>query len=131
MKKKILIVEDEQHLLRQYSQLLREFGEILQAANSEEALSFIHKDIDLIILDNKFTGDPKFPQENAGIEILKVIKGELKLEIPIIFITAYPKEEGGVTTGQEAINIGVYDYLEKPIDLTVLKRVAKKALFGS
>ena len=131
MEKKILIVEDEQHLVRQYSQLLREFGEIFQAANSEEALSLIHKDIDLIILDNKLTGDPKFPQENAGMEVLKVIRRELKLEMPIIFITAYPKEEGGVTTGQEAKSIGVYDYLEKPIDLSVLKSVAKKALFGS
>lgn len=130
MKKKILIIEDENHLLRQYSQLLNEFGEILPAANSEEAFSVIHEGIDLIILDNKLTGDPKFPQENAGMEILKVIKRKLKLEMPIIFITAYPKEDEIVTTGQEAINSGAYDYLEKPIDLFALKKIVKKALFG-
>jgi DNA-binding NtrC family response regulator len=130
MKRKILIVEDEQHLLRQYSQLLREFGEILQATNSKDALSIISKSIDLVILDNKLTGDPRFPQESAGMEILKVIKRELNLEMPVIIITAYPKEEGGITTGPEAISIGAYDYLEKPIDFSALKKVVKKALLG-
>jgi DNA-binding NtrC family response regulator len=130
MKRKILIVEDEQHLLRQYSQLLSEFGEILQATNSKDALSIIPEGIDLVILDNKLTGDPRFSQDNAGLEILKVIKRELKLEMPVIIIAAYPKEEGGATTGQEAINIGAYDYLEKPIDFSTLKGVVKKALLG-
>ncbi len=130
MKKKILIVEDEQRLIKQYSQVLREFGEILQATNSEEAFSIIHEGIDLIILDNKLTGDPRFPQEDAGTGILKVIKSELKLEVPVVIITAYPKKEEGIIDGQEAISIGAYDYLEKPIDLFELKKVAHKALFG-
>jgi DNA-binding NtrC family response regulator len=124
MKKKILIVEDEQHLLRQYSDVLREFGEILPAANSQDVLSLIHEGIDLVILDNKLIGDPKFPQENAGMEILKTIKRELKLEVPVIIITAYPQK-----VGQEAINIGAYYYLEKPINLFSLRKVVEKALF--
>ncbi len=123
-------MEDEQHLLRQYSQLLGEFGEIIHVTNSKDAFELIHESIDLIILDNKLTGDPKFPQESAGMEILRVIKKELKFGMPIIFITAYPKEEGKITTGQEAISIGAYDYLEKPIDLFSLKKVVKRALFG-
>lgn len=125
MKKKILIVEDEKHLMRQYSDVLGELGEILPAANSMEALSLIHQGMDLVILDIKLIGDPKFPQENAGVEILKTIKRELKLEVPVIIMTAYPKE-----IGQEAINIGAYDYVEKPIDLFFLKKVVEKALLG-
>ena len=128
MKYKILIVEDESHLLRQYSDYLSEFGEILQASNSQETFSYIHSSLDLIILDNKLIGDPKFPQDNAGLEILKVIKKEMKLDIPVIIITAYPKEEGEMTAGQEALDIGAYEYLEKPINFLELKKVVKKAL---
>jgi DNA-binding NtrC family response regulator len=130
MKKKILIVEDEQHLLRQYSEVLREFGEIFPAANSQDVLSLIHQDMDLVILDIKLIGDPKFPQENAGMEILKVIKRELKLEVPVIIITAYSKEEVENAVGLESINIGAYDYEEKPIDLFSLRKVVEKALLG-
>jgi CheY-like chemotaxis protein len=130
MKKKILIVEDEPLLLRQYSEVLGEFGEIFPAVNSQDVLTLIHKGIDLVILDIKLIGDPGFPQENAGMEILKVIKRELQLEVPVIIITAYPKEDGENAVGLEAINIGAYDYLEKPIDLFSLRKVVEKALFG-
>jgi len=131
MKYNILIVEDELHLARQYSECLSEFGEIIQVSNSEETFTYIKNKIDLIILDNKLIGDPRFPQDHAGLKILKVIKKEMKLNIPVIMITAYPRKKGEITTGQEAINIGAYEYLEKPIILSELKKVVKKALFNS
>ena len=128
MKYKILIVEDESMLSRQYSEYLSEFGEILQVSNSEETFALIRDKIDLIILDNKLIGDPKFPQDHAGLEILKVIKKEMKLNVPVIMITAYPRKKSEITLGQEALNIGAYEYLEKPIKLFELKKVVINAL---
>lgn len=58
-----------------------------------------------------------------GIELLKEIKGK-NLESLLIFITGHGHIEGAV----EAIKLGAYDYVTKPIDDIRLKLTIKRAL---
>jgi PAS domain S-box-containing protein len=60
---------------------------------------------------------------NTGIDILREIKKK-KLNCPTVFITGYPNVE----TASEAVRLGAYDYLPKPVKNEILLRTVQKAL---
>ncbi|OHB68932.1 MAG: two-component system response regulator [Planctomycetes bacterium RBG_16_41_13] len=115
--KKILVVEDDEYVLGSIKSVLDSEGyEISTASNGLEAMSIYRKSPhDLVIADLKM---PKMD----GFELLK----QLKLESPEVFLimmTAY----GSVRTAVEAIKIGAYDYLTKPVSAEELRLVIKRA----
>src|SRR5215216_59785 len=57
-----------------------------------------------------------------GIELLRRIR-EFDAAIPVIIMTAHGTIEGAV----EAVKLGAFDYLKKPIDLEELKLLADRA----
>ncbi len=117
MRKKILIVEDEGELLRQYSQLLKDFGEVLQATNSKDALSMINKyRFDLLVLDNHLIRDPQFPQDIAGFRILKTARDALELDTPVILITGRDRIIDNIDVEVEVSYLRMCFFMEKPID---------------
>jgi CheY-like chemotaxis protein len=125
MKKKILIVEDEQHLFRQYSTCLKDVGEIQEAKNSKEALSKINKyNFNLLVLDCMLTGDPKFPQETAGLSILKNVR-ERRIDTPAILLILIPESCDPVTDVCESL---MCKSLEMPINMEEFIKIAKKLL---
>lgn len=119
---KILIVEDEEHLLRSLEVFLTNETkyQILNATNGKEALKVLDKhDIDLILTDLKMP-------EMDGIELLKYVQNK-KLDIPVIVMTAYKSLE----TAIETIRLGGYDYMVKPYEfemaLITVNRAIEKA----
>lgn len=125
MRKKILIVEDEQHLLRQYSTCLKDVGEIQEAKNSKEALSKINKyNFNLLVLDCMLTGDPTFPQETAGLSILKNVR-EKKIDTPAILLILIPESCDPVTDVCESL---VCKSMEMPINMKEFIEIAKKLM---
>ena len=58
----------------------------------------------------------------SGIELLRRIR-EFDPSIPVIIMTAYGTIEGAV----EAVKLGAFDYLKKPVDLEELKLLADRA----
>ncbi len=58
----------------------------------------------------------------SGIELLKRIK-EFDRNIAVIIMTAYGSIEGAV----EAVKLGAFDYVKKPVDLDELKLMADRA----
>ena len=58
----------------------------------------------------------------SGIELLRRIH-EFDAAIPVIIMTAYGTIEGAV----EAVKLGAFDYLKKPLDLDELKLLADRA----
>ncbi len=121
MAKKILLVDDEELVIRSVGKLLQKQGyEVLMASSGEEAISLVQKEIiDLVVFD------VRMPQMN-GIEAIKVIRQYQKKvgrkAIPEILITGYADE----SMMREAEELKVADCLYKPFDvrdfLTCVKR---------
>jgi len=84
-------------------------------SNGFEALSYLRQqDVNLII------SDINMPEMN-GITFLK----ELNKSFPksnVIMITAY----GGVESYIEAMNLGAFEYINKPVKIEELKSILKK-----
>lgn len=118
--KRILIVDDEENTRIGLTKLLTQEGfEVESAADGSEALDYLsQKKVNLVI------SDIKMPNMN-GLEFLR----ELSRKFPstnVIMITAY----GGVESYLEAMNLGAYEYLHKPVRLDELRSVMKKIFNG-
>lgn len=115
---KILVVDDEKNIRDGLKEALSEVGyEVVTAVDGKDGLMAImsHK-IDLAILDIQM---PKV----TGIELLKKIL-DLDLTIPVIFITGH----GNVEVAVEAMRLGAYDFITKPINLEKIELIIQRAL---
>ena len=116
MKKRILVVEDEDKLRRTIELQLMDAGfDVDKASSAEEALPLIDR-ADLILTDYKLPG-------MTGLEMLQVIRKQDAL-IPIIVMTAF----GTVENAVEAMKSGAADFLPKPFSLDHITTVVNKAL---
>ena len=118
IKEKIFIIDDEQIITFMLEKILLQEGYDVDTANDiDEAKDRIdHKDFDLIIADIILGA-------NTGVDLLREVKIR-KLTCPVIFITGNPNVE----TASEAVRLGAYDYLPKPVANETLLRTVKKAL---
>ena len=115
----ILIIDDEDKIRDAISNALTIDGHnVLEAANYDEVKIILNKAIslDVIFLDLIL------PEVN-GLQILKYIKNERKIESPVIILTGHGDMESAV----EALRIGAYDYRIKPIHRNDLLNVVKNA----
>jgi len=112
MPKKILLVDDEELVIRSVGKLLQKQGyEVFMASSGEEAIGLVKQEaIDLVVFD------VRMPQMN-GIEAIKVIRQHQKKvgrkAIPEILITGYADE----SMMREAEELKVADCLYKPFDV--------------
>ena len=113
----ILIVDDERTLARAVKLFLTECGyEAEVASDGEQALEMLESlRPDVVFADVRLPG-------MSGIELLRRIR-EFDPAIPVIMMTAYGTIEGAV----EAVKLGAFDYLKKPVDLEELKLLADRA----
>ena len=114
--KRILLVDDEENARIGLSRLLSNEGFLVDCvSNGFEALSYLRQqEVNLIITDINM------PEMN-GISFLK----ELNKSFPqsnVIMITAY----GGVESYIEAMNLGAFEYINKPVKIDELKSILKK-----
>lgn len=112
---KILVVDDDEHILRLYKDELSEEGyEVVLAANGKEALELFHQeDPDLVTLDIRLP-------DIDGIQLLRQMK-EKKPRLPIIMSTAYDYRDDFSIWASEA-------YIVKSSDLNELKATIKMLL---
>jgi DNA-binding NtrC family response regulator len=117
----LLIVDDERTLARSIKLFMSEQGyEAEVAENADKALDLLDRlRPDLVFLDVCLPG-------TSGIELLKRIK-EFDRNIAVIVMTAYSSIEGAV----EAVKLGAFDYIKKPVDLDELKLLADRACESS
>src|SRR3990170_142985 len=118
MNKSILIVDDQKDFCTVLSDSLsQDRYRVVTAFNGKTALQLAKKEKpDLMLLDIKMPG-------MDGIEVLKKIK-KMKKEIAVIMFTAF----GTLETAREAMKLGAYDYVTKPVDLFFLKSLVKEVL---
>ncbi len=120
MKPRILVVDDEEKAARGIKRLLEISGgyDVDIACHGKEALEKMGEEAFNIVIT-----DYKMPEMN-GLELLEAIKKQ-QPEVEVIVITAYDTEVGPAV---DAMKLGAFDYITKPIQTSELKIQIKKAL---
>jgi len=118
-KRKILIVDDEIHILELLKYNLENTGyEVSEAESGEEALEKLNASVDLVILDLMLPGID-------GLEVLKRIRFNESLKnIPVIMLTAKNEEIDAVL----GLEMGADDYIGKPFRVRELLARIKAVL---
>jgi len=116
--KKILIVDDDSLIRKITSDILEgENFQVFTAKNSIEGFDLLKReDIDVILLDIVM------PFE-SGIEMIPKIR-EISPEAAIIIATAHASIDSAI----DAIRLGAYDYIKKPVNRDELLHSIKNAL---
>jgi len=114
----ILIIDDSPEIVTQFANFLKEEGfEVETALDGQAGIAKIEKRFyDLIITDLKMPG-------LDGMQVLKYVQENSPDSICII-LTGY----GTVKNAVEAIKLGAFDYLTKPIKLDEILITLKRAL---
>ena len=107
---KVLLVDDEEEFIDLMSQRLETRGlKVITVSNGEAAvIKVADQSFDVAVVDLAMPGID-------GIETLKQIKGA-RPDIEVIMLTG----QATVKSGIEAMKHGAIEFLEKPVDLTVL-----------
>ncbi len=116
MKKRILVVEDEEKLRRVLElQLISSGFDVDKTACAEDGLKLVDR-ADLVLTDLRLPG-------MDGLQLLALIRRQ-NSQTPVIMMTAF----GSVENAVEAMKSGANDFLLKPFSLDHLMQVVNKAL---
>ena len=104
-KNRILIVDDDEVVRRSYLRSLESISRNIEdASNGEEALQTMEQNpFDVVLLDLRMPGQD-------GLSVLRTIKQKWP-ESEVVIITGYPT----VDSAKEAMRLGAYDYVAKPV----------------
>jgi len=121
MAKKILVIDDEELIIRSLVKILEKSGyEVFIAKNGQDAIVMAEEaDFDLILADIRMPGI-------NGVEAVREIHNISKKnkKIPIIFITGYADE----IAEKEAKKLAPEAYLYKPFNLDELMSKIKQVI---
>ncbi len=115
--RKILIAEDEKDICEILRFNLSSEYDINTVFSAEEALKKELKSFDLFLFDVMM-------EEMSGFQLADKIRNELKIQTPIIFLTAKDSENDMLT----GFNIGADDYIKKPFSINEVKVRIKAVL---
>lgn len=117
-KMKILIIEDEEILRFSFKSFLSKEGyDVQTAANYDSAFQILSEFAPDLIIADIILG------KHTGIDVLRDVK-KMEIQAPVVMITGKPS----IRTASEAVRLGAYDYLSKPVEKEDLLKVAKQAL---
>jgi two-component system response regulator HydG len=115
---RVLVLDDDAAHAEVAAESLERAGYRVRIATSgTEGLRILEKEsFDLVLTDLVM-------RDVSGIEVVRQVKARTP-ETEVVVMTGYPSYE----TALEAMNEGAYDYLNKPIDLNILRAKIRKAL---
>jgi len=119
MRESVLIVDDKQDMLDLLKRIITQKLDVsvLSSTSGEEALKMINKTgIGLVVTDVRMPG-------MDGLELLKRIK-ERNGDTVVIILTAH----GTVDSAVDALKIGAYDFLTKPLNNDRFIHTLKRAI---
>ena len=103
--RKVLVVDDDPAVRKSIDRVLSSKGyAVITAENGEEALQTMEQSpFDVVLLDMRMPGQD-------GLSVLRTIKQKWP-ESEVVIITGYPT----VDSAKEAVRLGAYDYVAKPV----------------
>jgi DNA-binding NtrC family response regulator len=121
----ILLVDDEEKLLKALGRALRDAGhEVVETTSARHAQKLLgERTFDLLIVDNMMP-------ELSGLELIREYVGSTSstdrgADMPqILMMTAHATVESAI----EAMKLGALDYLQKPFEIDELLVVVRRAL---
>ncbi len=118
MRKRILIVDDDVSFGTMLKSWFRknDFEAELSSNISQAKKEYLAREYHLVLTDLRMP-------DGDGIMLLSWIK-EQKKPVPVIVMTSY----GQIQSAVSAMKLGAFDYLEKPLNPTVLKQKIDQAL---
>lgn len=105
---RVLLVDDDEHLLRATARSLKQF-QVTAVASGAEAVDAVKA-----VVFDVVVSDIHMP-EMTGLDLLRGIR-EADLDVPVVFFTGSPQLE----TAVRAIEFGALRYLSKPVELPLL-----------
>ena len=121
-RQKILLVDDDPSFRKRLCDMIRSWGyEVIEADLGEKAVELfnINRDTDVVLLDLRL---PDMSGMDAARQMI-----EERPVAPVILITAY----GEIPDAVRAIKIGVYDFVEKPINKKEFELTLRNAVSSS
>ncbi len=126
----ILLIDDDPQIVKTITRILRSANSayyIKSASSVKEAIDLAKKTYwDTILLDLALPwqkGQRSSPEN--GIRALKVLKGELKINAPIIAITGYQDDP---ELSETVLDLGAYYFLNKPVRAKSLAAIVRNAM---
>ena len=116
----VLLVDDEEKILKRLGRALRDEGhDVVEASSAREAQRLLgDRPFDLFVVDNIMPG-------MTGLELLREVAVMPDAERPqIVMMTAH----GSTQIVREAFKLGVEDFLEKPFEIDELLALARRAV---
>ncbi len=115
---RVLVVDDEDSIREYLSMMLeREGYEVVSSSNGKKAAKQCSQEaFDVIVTDIQLPG-------LTGIELLSSLH-ESDPTVPVIIVTGHASQESAI----EALNLGAFYYLLKPVSNEELKQVVRNAL---
>ena len=118
---KILVIDDEKSIRVTLKKILEREKFIVETARDFQSVKTIlnaeNPNFDLLLVDLVL------PKTN-GIDIVKHFNEKYDFDIPVIFLTGEPNLDSAIN----ALRLGAYDYIEKPIQKPKLLEVIEYAL---
>jgi DNA-binding response OmpR family regulator len=118
MKKRILIVDDENNVRMMYRTALEtEDLDVTEAASGAQAVEeFAKGEFDVAVLDLRMP-------EMDGLELLQTMRDK-NIKTPAVIITAY----GDVPNAVKAMKLGAIDFLAKPVTPEELRKLLNEVI---
>jgi len=115
---KLLVIDDEPNIRTGLAQGLRSCADSTDtAADASEGLKLFERERhDIVITDLRLPGDL------SGIDVVKRVR-DASPDTHVIVITAFATVE----TAVEAMRLGAFDFVTKPVDLDVIRHQVRKA----
>jgi len=117
----ILLVDDEEKILKRLGRALRDEGhDVAEAASARDALRHLtERQFDLVVIDNVMQG-------MTGLELVRELSTSMTdSERPqMVLMTAH----GSTQIVRDAFKMGVEDFLEKPFEVDELLALARRSV---
>ena len=114
----ILIIDDNETVRDGLAHVVKKLGHepVVTASGAAGIAAFKQRPADFVITDLKMEG-------TTGVDVLKSINA-LDPDVPIMIITGF----GTVETAVEAMKLGAFDFVTKPIQTEVVSSRSMRAL---
>lgn len=115
--RRVLVVDDDAPLRRDYEKILQRMGFEVRTAEDGYSASELLRTLsfDLIV------SDLEMPRMN-GMELLRAVR-QVDLDVPVILVTGNPEVDSAIG----AVEYGAFRYLTKPLDVDHFRNVVREA----